>query len=96
MSHTGKDVTWNRLFGSDPDFAKDENGRTITSDYDRGVEAMRAACIAAVENLTESINFHYRIDCEPACVSGESTDWSKHRKCDPIDDILAALREVRQ
>lgn len=37
------------LWGSDPDFAKNENGRTITSDYDRGAEAMRAACIAAVE-----------------------------------------------
>lgn len=33
------------------DNAKDEKSRSITSDYGRGVEAMRAACIAAVEEV---------------------------------------------
>lgn len=49
MSHTGKDVTWNRLFRSDPNFAKDGKGRTITGDYDRGWYAALDAARGAVE-----------------------------------------------
>ena len=51
MSKTGKDVTWNRLFGSDPNFAKDEKGRTISSDYDRGYADALDAAEAAVANI---------------------------------------------
>ena len=51
MSHTGKDVTWNRLFRSDPNFAKDGKGRTITGDYDRGWYAALDAAREAVAAL---------------------------------------------
>jgi hypothetical protein len=51
----------------------------------------REACIAAVEALTDSLHSHYRITCEPP----SPVEWSKHRSCDLITDIIAALREVQ-
>ena len=58
MSHTGKDVTWNRLFRSDPNFAKGGKGRTITGDYDRGwYAALDAAREAAIRALTDDDGF---------------------------------------
>ena len=41
----------------------------------------------AVEAIRDALQTHYRIDCEPI----GKVDWSQHRGCDPVDDILAAI-----
>lgn len=46
----------------------------------------------AVEAIRDALQRHYRIDCEPV---GE-VDWSQHRRCDPVDDILAAIDALKE
>ena len=83
MSHTGKDVTWNRLFGSDPHFAKDRKGRTVTGDYGRGwyaaLDAAREAVLAYADDTHQHVGM---LKCWP-----ENGD-----RC----DITAALRVAAQ
>lgn len=54
-------------------------------------EALDAAKVA-VEGIRDAIYTHYRIDCEPL----GKVDWSQHRKCDPIDEVVAAIDALRK
>lgn len=59
---------------------------------DRVREAVGSSLISSVEAIRGAINTHYRIDCEPP---GE-VDWSQHRTCDLVDEILAAIDDQRE
>jgi hypothetical protein len=58
--------------------------------YADGQCDMLARCRAAIVNMEGELHSHYRMTCEPP----SPVDWSQHRSCDPIDDILAALPKL--
>ena len=60
--------------------------------YSDGVREALDAAREAVENMRDALHTHYRIGCEPP----GKVDWSQHRKCDPVDDILAAIDALRE
>lgn len=59
---------------------------------DRVREAVGSSLISSVEAIRGAINTHYRIVCEPP----GKVDWSQHRTCDLVDEILAAIDDQRE
>ena len=69
------------------------NGERCICDRLRACEErVLEAAREAVEEIRDAIQTHYRIDCEPP----GKVDWSQHRKCDPINDALAAIDALRE
>lgn len=56
--------------------------------YAAGLDAAREA----VKGIEDSLYTHYRIACEPP----GKVDWSQHRYCEPINDVLAAIDALRE
>lgn len=90
---------WTKVFTRYPasEILPNENGEYVT--YADHLAALRAcerrmldAAREAVAAIRDALNTHYRIVCEPP----SKVDWSQHRKCDPVDEILAAIDALRE
>jgi len=66
---------------------QDEVARLYNIGFADALDAAREA----VESIRDAIYTHYRISCEPP----GKVDWSQHRMCDPINEVLTAIDALR-
>lgn len=71
---------------------EDDKNTFLRAAYDTGRRDALDAARKAVETMRDALYTHYRIGCEPP----GKVDWSQHRKCDPVDDILAAIDALQE